>query len=239
MFALDLKLKFYAMRQKVETLQTQDVVVQDNEKALVSAGSTDFFVTPGGVGGAGALTQVDYNLSLAVTPHITADGAVQMKLEIKGDSPKNGSGTASKNTRQLQTTLLKQSGETAVIGGLYSSEVSKTQKGIPLLSSIPLIGALFRSTDSADHKKDLLIMVTPTVVGSGVGAANGSASNATSSPVVAGNSAPINATANQAINGSENAATGQLQSQGQSDVQSQVQSQGQSQVKAMNQNNAE
>jgi type II secretory pathway component HofQ len=50
MIALDLKLKFYETKRKAETLQTQDVVVQDNEKAMVSAGSTDFFQTSAGIG---------------------------------------------------------------------------------------------------------------------------------------------------------------------------------------------
>ena len=167
--ALDLKLKMYETRRKAETLQTQDVVVQDNEKATVTAGTSDYVMTAAGVGASGTIAEIAYNLSLNVVPHITADGAVQMKLDIRGDSPKasasSGSVSASKNTRQLATTLLKRSGETAVIGGLYSSEVSKTQRGIPYLSSIPLFGALFRSTDAVDSKKDLLIMVTPTIVG--------------------------------------------------------------------------
>jgi type II secretory pathway component GspD/PulD (secretin) len=116
----------------------------------------------------GSLVEVAYNLALNVQPHITADGAVQMKLEIKGDSPsKTTGGRAKKETRSLKTTLLKQSGETAVIGGLYESRVSKLVTGVPFLSQIPLIGALFRSTETSNGKKDLLIMVTPTIIGQG------------------------------------------------------------------------
>ena len=209
MIALDLKLKFYETKRKAETLQTQDVVVQDNEKAMVSAGSTDFFQTSAGIGGTGTLSPIDYNLSMSVTPHITADGAVQMKLEIKGDSPKpSSSAAASKSTRQLQTTLLKRSGETAVIGGLYSSEVSKTHRGVPYLSSIPLIGALFRSTDTIDSKKDLLIMVTPTIVGAATASSNGAADGGFQAPVVANNAA-INAVNNAVNNAVTNTVNGQ------------------------------
>jgi type IV pilus assembly protein PilQ len=158
MFALDLKLRAYETRKKAETLQNQDVVVQDNEKAVVSAGRSDFVQTAAGVGTTGGIASIDYNLSLTVTPHITADGAVQMKLEIKGDSPNKSSvsgSQASKNTRLLTTTLNKKSGETAVIGGLYSSEIEKTQLAVPFFSKLPIIGALFRSVDNSDSKKDL------------------------------------------------------------------------------------
>ncbi len=178
LIALDLKLRAYETRKKAETLQNQDVVVQDNEKAVVSAGSTDYFTTAGGVGTAGTIVPIDYVLSLNVTPHITADGSVQMKLEIKGDSPNKSDtagGQASKNSRSLTTTLLKKSGETAVIGGLYSSQVSKTNLAVPFFSKLPIIGALFRSVDNSDSKKDLLIMVTPTIVGSASGSVGGAA----------------------------------------------------------------
>ncbi len=230
MLALDLKLRMYETKRKAETLQTQDVVVQDNEKALVTAGSTDFIQTLAGIGGTGGLQAIEYNLALSVVPHITADGAVQMKIDIKGDSPKKSDGAAaSKNTRQLQTTLLKRSGETAVIGGLYSSEVSMSQRSVPYLSSIPLIGALFRSTDKADSKKDLLIMVTPTIVGSSTATTAGGAADAESlSPPIAMNAAASN----------NAAANGQLNAEGQSQNAASQQSGGQAaKVNASQQSN--
>ena len=173
--ALDLKLRMYEIQKKAETLQTQEVMVQDLEKALISAGSSDFFqLAPSAPGMSPTIAEVTYNLSLSVTPHITADGVVQMLLDITGDSPLGtsaGGALSAKSSRKLTTTLLKRSGETAVIGGLYAAEKSKTTYGIPYLSHIPIIGALFRSTDNKDVKKDLLIMVTPTIVGTSLSAA--------------------------------------------------------------------
>ncbi|MEI6834229.1 MAG: secretin N-terminal domain-containing protein, partial [bacterium] len=174
--ALDLKLRAYETKKIAETLQTQDVVVQDNEDAEMRAGTTDFFPATAGVGAVGgAPNEVKYELVLRVTPHITADGAVQMKLSITGDDPKDAAGTAlaSKTSRSLSTTLLKRSGETAVIGGLYTSNVQLTEFGVPFLGRIPLIGALFRSKDKSNSKKDLLIMVTPTILGSSSASTSG------------------------------------------------------------------
>ncbi len=184
--ALDLKLKMYEDQRLAETIQTEDVVVQDNEVATVSAGSSDYFELTGSASVASTLAEVVYSLSLNVRPHITADGAVQMKLDIKGDSPvPDPKGKAGKSSRSLSTTLLKQSGETAVIGGLYTSEVSKTVVGVPFLSSIPIIGALFKTTESANKKKDLLIMVTPTILGQSSASSAGSAGVDIPSPGVA------------------------------------------------------
>lgn len=198
--ALDLKIRMFEAQRKAETLQTQDVVVQDNEIAKISAGTTDYFSLIGQ--NSTTLAQVDYLLSMDVTPHITADGAVQMKIDIKGDSPGiaiTGSATR-KTTRQLMTTMLKRSGETAVIGGLYTSETSRSQRGIPYLSNLPLFGALFRSTEKTDSKKDLLIMVTPTIVGGGA---------ASSAGADAGLMPPINGTGADGFDGNKAAASQQ------------------------------
>ena len=56
-------------------------------------------------------------------------------------------------------------GETAVIGGLTVTTVEKTRSGIPLLSSLPLIGSLFSFSSSSENRKDLIILVTPRILG--------------------------------------------------------------------------
>jgi len=231
--ALDLKIRMYETQRKAETLQTQDVVVQDNEPATVTAGTSDFFPLIGQ--NSTTLAEVAYNLALNVVPHITADGAVQMKIDIKGDSPGDAiSGSATrKNTRQLTTTLLKRSGETAVIGGLYSSEVSRVQRGIPYLSNLPLFGALFRSTENKDSKKDLLIMVTPTIVGGGAASSSGSAG------ADAGLMPPINGIGGDGFGGNKSAASQQAGGNQASQSQNSVEPMGQSSNASMQSNELE
>jgi type II secretory pathway component GspD/PulD (secretin) len=170
-----------------------------------------------------------------VVPHITADGAVQMKIDIKGDSPGiaiTGSATR-KTTRQLTTTMLKRSGETAVIGGLYTSTTSRTQRGIPYLSNLPLFGALFRSTEKTDDKKDLLIMVTPTIVG------GGSASSSGSAGADAGLMPPINGTGGDGFGGNKAAPSQQSGGNQQSQSQNAVEPIGQSSNASMQSNELE
>jgi len=68
--------------------------------------------------------------------------------------------------RKLQTKLLRENGQTAVIGGIYTTEYTKARNGIPFFSNLPLIGALFRNTTWRESKRELIVMVTPSVINS-------------------------------------------------------------------------
>lgn len=169
--ALDLKIKMLETRSEAESLQSQDLMVEDNQEAKIDAGAIDYFSEPAqGLQGP-TLTPVTYSTSLSVVPHITADGAVQMNLKITGDIPTktNPDAKAGKLTRNLNTTMMRRSGDTAVIGGLYTTDKTKVTTGVPFLSRLPIIGALFRGTSAVDNRRDLLIMVTPTIVNTALG----------------------------------------------------------------------
>lgn len=167
--SLDLALSMQESKNNVEILQSGNVIVEDNQDAEIVAGRSDYFaILRAGVNAQGQdLTEVQYNLRMAVKPHITADGAVQMKLTIESDnpsSPASATGIAAKNRRLLNTSLLRRSGETAVIGGIYNTQKEQASLGIPGLSSIPIIGALFRQSKNEEQKRELMVMVTPTIL---------------------------------------------------------------------------
>ena len=164
---LDLRLRMAELNNYTRGLQNSTVIVLDNEQAMIQAGSIDYFQVPTG-NGENQLSQVDYTLLLEVTPQVTADGAIQMKIKVENGSPKEvtTNSATSKNIRSINTNMLRQNGETAVIGGLYTTLVRKSTRGIPILQDIPIIGALFRSKAHAEDKRELMIMVTPTVLNS-------------------------------------------------------------------------
>lgn len=183
---LDLLLKMEERRGTTNILQSNKVLVLDRQNAVITAGSSQFFRPPAGaadniIGGAAAgaagggggeaegLSEITFNLSLNVTPEITASGLVNMKIKISSDSPGDptGEALAQKSTREVETTLSRKSGDTAVIGGIYDTTSQKTVVGIPYLSRIPILGALFRSTRVKESQMELLVMVTPTIMGSG------------------------------------------------------------------------
>lgn len=173
---LDLILNLEENRGTTNVLQRNRVLVLDNEKASILAGSSRYFDTGGGAiiappagdqGGQNGLTEVTFNLELEVTPQVTADGAVIMDLEITSDTPAEPQGSQAvdgKSTRELKTKMIRNSGDTGVIGGIYDTIRSKRYTGLPFISRIPIIGALFRTTVTEETQNELLIMVTPNIV---------------------------------------------------------------------------
>lgn len=99
---------------------------------------------------------------LRVTPHVTGN-QVLLELHAEMSEPVLASSDVGFifNTRQSETQILLNDGETAVISGLTRVQKDRTLTGIPILMDLPLIGALFRTTTVNESKQDLLIMITP------------------------------------------------------------------------------
>ena len=124
-------------------------------------------VGPGGVAAPRATAQlVETGIRLRVTPHITADRRILMELHAERSAAQLAATDIGVvfQTQEAQTRLMVDNGETAVIGGLTVSEVTRTRAGIPFLMDLPLVGALFRTTRNREQKRDLLILVTPHIV---------------------------------------------------------------------------
>jgi type IV pilus secretin PilQ/predicted competence protein len=167
-FNLDLHLRMSESEGLTETLQTNSVIVQNNQGASISGGQSDVFVLGSSAPGtAPQVLSVDYTMNVGVTPTVTADGAVRMTVNINSSSPSAtiaAGATSGRYSRNISTVLLRRSGETAVIGGLNTRERSSGWVGIPILSRIPIIGALFRNSDKKQSNRELLLMVTPTIL---------------------------------------------------------------------------
>jgi len=109
-------------------------------------------------------------LSLEVTPQITPDDRIIMDLDVHKDSQGElvafGSGlfAPSIDTREVQSQLLVDNGQTVVLGGIYETVKTKQTTRVPFFSDLPIIGALFRSTISVDDRSELLIFVTPKIL---------------------------------------------------------------------------
>ena len=150
------------------------IVTQDNKQATIRVGE-DIPVrvidanAPTAVGQA-ARANVQFRetgIKLLVTPHVTNDGQISLDLATERSSLQTlaaadlGFIIAKQETKNQ---LLVADGETAVIGGLTVTTVEKSRSGIPLLSSLPLIGSLFSFSSTKENRKDLIILVTPRVL---------------------------------------------------------------------------
>jgi type IV pilus assembly protein PilQ len=109
----------------------------------------------------------DVGIKLSVTPHVNSVNEITLDVrpEISEMSRTPAPGLEFQvDTTEASTTLLLQNGETGVIGGLLRRKSETIEQGVPLLSSIPVLGLLFKSTSDSEELRELLIFVTPHLV---------------------------------------------------------------------------
>lgn len=105
-------------------------------------------------------------LSLRVTPQITPDGRVQLRVQVNKDRPRfvEEYPVPAIDTKNVQTEVLVDNGGTVVIGGIYEEEESTSTSRVPVLGELPVLGALFRSTSRVSNRTELLVFITPRIV---------------------------------------------------------------------------
>ncbi len=162
---LDLSLSALEASGKGKIISSPKIVTTDNKEATIEQGTQIPYST---VSASGTNVQfIDATLSLKVTPHITPDGRVAMKLEAKNDSQGDvapGSTTPSINKKKATTEVLIRDGETTVIGGILQITRNESQAGLPWLSKIPVLGYLFRKDTNSTQNRELLIFITPKIL---------------------------------------------------------------------------
>jgi type IV pilus assembly protein PilQ len=167
-FMLDLELSAVQADGYGEVISTPKVLTADKQAAKIESGTQIPYSSSTG-GGANAVPKtefIDATLSLDVTPSITPEGKVMMKLNITKDSPgtptPTGQLTINKNT--IDTNVVVDNGETVVLGGIFEQENINSQTKVPFLGDLPYVGKLFRRESKQDNKRELLIFVTPRIV---------------------------------------------------------------------------
>lgn len=111
----------------------------------------------------------DIGVSLDVTPQITNDDSVILKVVVSRQFPGaaiGADGLTSVNNRSADTKVLVRNGDTAVIGGIYQSDETLSEEGVPFFKDIPVLGYLFKKKGRTKTKNELLIFLTPKVIDS-------------------------------------------------------------------------
>ncbi|MFI8124054.1 type IV pilus secretin PilQ [Acinetobacter sp. ABJ_C1_1] len=167
-FMLDLELSALQADGYGEVISTPKVMTADKQTAKVATGQQVPYLmtTISGAGSAATTSFKDALLSLDVTPSITPDGKIQMKLDISKDSiageAPNGELILNKNN--INTNVLVDNGETVILGGVFEQTTKNSQTKVPFFGDIPVVGRLFRKDVKSDDKQELLIFVTPRIV---------------------------------------------------------------------------
>jgi type IV pilus assembly protein PilQ len=166
LFNLNVRLSAAESSGMVRIISSPRVLTLDNKQAQISQGTLIPFsqVSAQGV----QTTFQEAKLQLLVKPHVTADGSVNLEVKINRDEPDFGNrgarGDPTILKREVQTELLVQDGHTAVIGGIYTRNSSRSLAQVPVLGDIPILGVLFQKRGSTDTRGELVVFITPRIV---------------------------------------------------------------------------
>ena len=115
-----------------------------------------------------SVNRQEIGVKLEVKPQINEGNAVKMEINQEVSSvfgPITSTSTdLITNKRQIQTTVMVETGETIVLGGLIDDDVQESEKKVPVLGNIPLVGRLFKSTSTSRTKRNLIVFLRPTIV---------------------------------------------------------------------------
>ena len=161
---VDLEISAMQNENKGEVVSSPRVVTADRHEAFIEQGVEIPYLSASSSGA----TTVEFKkavLSIKVTPQITPDDTIIMDLSVNKDSVGEVfAGIPSIDTREVQTQVLVNNGDTIVLGGIYEQVTRDEVDKIPVLGDLPLLGFLFRHTLESDQKAELLIFVTPKIL---------------------------------------------------------------------------
>jgi type IV pilus assembly protein PilQ len=170
LFNLNFQLQLLESEAKGKVVASPRVVTKHNQAASLTSSDTTSFAKKEGVGVDQTTTFEDKTatLNLSVTPLVTNDGAIDLKIDIQKDSfgtRPSPDAPPNKASRKISTSVLVDNGSTIVLGGLYNYEKRESHSGIPFLKDIPLVGWLFRTPYNPEtSKQELVIFITPRIV---------------------------------------------------------------------------
>lgn len=176
-----LLLRAFAGNSRTNVLSTPSIVTRDNEKAVITVGKVVPFVTgrftsavtgggPGITNPFQTIERKNVGLRLELTPQINAGNTIQLELALEVSSiAKSATAAADLITkkRTLETSVTVESGQILVLGGLISTQLTESTQKVPVLSEIPIIGALFKTQSVKRVKRNLLNFIQATILSDG------------------------------------------------------------------------
>lgn len=165
-------LKLLSTDTESNVLSTPSLTTLDNEEATISIGQEIPVITGSQLGSANSnpfqsVNRLDVGIKLKITPQINEGDAVVLTIEqeVSGIAGATAVDVIT-NKRQINTTVLVNSGQTIVLGGLIDNDIQESEQKIPLLGDIPWLGRLFSSTGTAKRKTNLMVFIRPTIISS-------------------------------------------------------------------------
>lgn len=168
--SLGFELDLMETESKGRVVSSPKVITQNGEEAKIFDSTQRSFVQTVVQNGTATQTIVPLQtqIGLTVTPNVTNDGSIAMKLEIfkGGFNPPSSPGELPQTTnKNVETNVLVDNGSTVSVGGIYVTQKEEVQSGIPFLKDLPVIGWLFKSGyNPSNARAELLIFITPRII---------------------------------------------------------------------------
>src|SRR5581483_2222125 len=162
---LDLRLSAGESQGLTKIISTPKVSVLNNQEAKIEQGESIPFSTVSANGT--QTTFIDANLTLIVTPHVSPDGGIIMKVKVSKNAAgetRPGAAGPSILKKEATTNILVKDGETTVIGGIYEVTKVDSISGIPFLMDVPVLGWLFKTSTKSESTSELLVFLTPRIL---------------------------------------------------------------------------
>lgn len=162
---LDLELSALESEGRAELISSPRLITTNQQAAVIESGQ-EIPYQEATSSGATAVAFKKAVLSLKVTPQITPDNKILMDLQINQDTPSAQlfNGVPAILTKEIQTNVLVNNGQTIVLGGIYKQDKNKSIMRIPFLGSLPVVGPLFGNKQISLSDEELLIFITPKII---------------------------------------------------------------------------
>lgn len=159
----------------VDILSTPSIVVLDNQKATIEVGQdvpmqSGSYATTGSNSTVTPFTTIEskpVTLKLDVTPQLNLSRSVRLKLDLKNDTlqnPQNPGLTPIVNTSKITNSVIINSDDVLVLGGLIRSSNNESTNKVPILGDLPIVGKLFQQKTSSQQKKNLMVFIKPVIM---------------------------------------------------------------------------
>ncbi len=165
---LNLRLSAAELISATKIISNPKILTLDNQEAIIKSGSKVPVQTQQTAGGTvvTTVTYIDAALKLTVTPQISPNKTIMLKVQVNNDSlgDQTLAGNFIVNTEEATTQVALNDGDTIVIGGILQNTQTKSSSDVPGISKLPILGSLFKEKLNSENGTELLIFITPHIV---------------------------------------------------------------------------
>ncbi len=166
---LNLELSALEQENQIEIIASPRLFTSHQQTASIKQGTEIPYEVKSGNSGATAIEFKEAVLGMEVTPVVLGNGRIQLKLRLSQNLPGRSlsigdNQVLSIDKQEIETQVTLRDGETLALGGIFQQQRSQSEKRVPLLGDLPLLGNLFRQQSDEQKKKELVIFITPRLV---------------------------------------------------------------------------